>query len=332
MTDPTILVAGATGQLGAQVIRILMEKGHHVRALVRRPEDRILGLEGVTTGSLGYVVGSLEDRASLDRALEGIETVVSSANGIIPSGRTMSVKDMASGGYEAFISAAEAAGVRHWVQSSVPSYAGDSTVPELAGKRRIEARLERSPIARTIIRNPAFTDVWMVMAGALEATAKHPHATTKRPYGFMRMWQSLAGRMVTRWGILLAPGGRDHGAPFVTTRDVSQMMAGVVGKQAAMNRTIEAGGPEWLTWGEVAALMSRKAGRPVRVVPMPGWFAALGQRLVAPFSASAGNVMALIKLVATHQPRWEAPDVVAEFDLPPQQSVADYLDANWKPA
>lgn len=332
MTDPTILVAGATGQVGSQVVRALMEQGHAVRALVRKPDSRILGLDGVASGSLEHAAGSLEDRASLERALDGIETVVSSANGVIPSGKTMSVKAMAAGGYEAFISAAEAAGVRHWVQSSVPSYAGDATVPELAGKRRIESRLQRSPIAHTIVRNPAFTDVWMVMAGALEATSSHPHATTKRPYGFMRMWQAMAGRSVTKRGILLAPGGRNHGAPFITTRDVAQMMAGVVGRPSSHDRIIEAGGPEWLTWGEVAELMSAKAGRHVRAVPMPGWFARVGQVTVGPFSASAGNVLALIKLVATHQPHWEAPSIVEEFDLPRQVTVAEYLDANWTAA
>ncbi|MEM7488664.1 MAG: NmrA family NAD(P)-binding protein [Pseudomonadota bacterium] len=331
MTRPTILVAGATGQVGAQAVRILMEKGHSVRALIRKEGTTLEGLDG-TSGSIEYAVGSLEDRASLDRALDGIETVVSSANGIIPSGKTMSVAAMAAGGYENFISAAEAAGVRHWVQSSVPSYAGDATVPELAGKRVIEARLERSLIAHTIVRNPAFTDVWMVMAGALEAESRHPNATTKRPYGVMRLWQRLAGRLVTRRGILLAPGGRTHGAPFVTTRDVAEMMAGVVGKQASFNRTLEAGGPEWLTWGEVAELMSAKAGRPVRVVKLPAWFARLGQAIVAPVSPSAGNILGLIKLVASHQPLWEAPDVVKAFDLPPQTTVAEYLDANWTPA
>lgn len=331
MTQNRILVAGATGQVGAQVVRILLDKGHFVRALVRKPDQEILGLEGAG-GTLEYAVGSLEDRASLVAALEDIDTVVSSANGVIPTGKTMSVTSMAAGGYENFISAAEEAGVRHWVQSSVPTWDKESTVPELAGKRLIEERLERSSIAATIVRNPAFMDVWMVMAGAKQATAHHPHATTKRPYGFMKMWQGMVGNLVAKRGILLAPGGKTHGAPFVATIDVAHMMAGVVGKQASFNRTLEAGGPEWLTWSDVAKLLSRKAGRKIRVVTMPGWFARAGQLLVQPFSPPAANILALVNLVASHQPHWEDPSVIEEFDLPRQTTLAEYLDQNWSDA
>lgn len=330
MAQHHVLVAGATGQIGSHVIPILLNNGHKVRALVRRPDAQIHGVE---RGAIEYAVGSLEDRDSLVQALKGIDVVVSSANAIIPSGKTMSVKAISDQGYENFISAAEEAGVRQWVQSSVPSVspAFDATVPELAGKRLIEARLERSSIAHTIIRNPAFTDVWMVMTGAGAAANDHPHATTSRPYGFMKMWQGMTSNLVAKRGILLAPGGRQHGSPFIAVQDVANMMAGVVGKQAAYERTIESGGPAWVTWGELAELMSKKAGRKVRVIPMPAWFARVGQLMTRPFSASASNVLALVKLVAHYQPDWKSAPVVAEFDLPKQTSVAEYLDQHWTP-
>ena len=331
MKEHRILVAGATGHVGSQIVRLLLDKGHFVRALIRDPKQKIDGLEGAG-GTLEYAVGSLEDRASLENALDGIDTVVSSANSIIPSGKTMSVKSMATGGYETFISAAEAAGVRHWVQSSVPTWNKEHQVAELAGKRLIEERLERSPIAATIVRNPAFTDVWMVMVGAIQAEAKHPHATTKRPYGFMKMWQGLTGNFVGKLGILLAPGGKHHGSPFIASVDVAHIMSGVVGRQASYNRTLEVGGPQWVTWAEVAELLSEKAGRKVRIIKLPSWFARAGQLMVTPFSSTASNVLALMNLVSSHQPRWEASPVIEEFDLPRQTTLAEYLDQNWSDA
>ncbi|MEM8791454.1 MAG: NmrA family NAD(P)-binding protein [Pseudomonadota bacterium] len=329
MSQHHVLVAGATGQIGSHVIPILLAKGHKVRALIRRSGATI---HGIDEGAIEYAIGSLEDKPSLERALQGIDTVISSANAIIPAGKKMSVKSLSETGYENFISAAEAIGVRHWIQSSVPAVNAkfDATVPELAGKRVIEERLERSPIAHTIVRNPAFMDVWMVMTGAGQNAANdHPHATTKRPYGFMKMWLAMTGALVAKRGILLAPGGRDHGSPFIAVQDVANMMAGVVGKQSAYNRILESGGPEWLTWANVAELLSKKAGRKVRIISMPAWFANIGSKLLKPFWPSASNVLALVKLVAAHQPDWKSASVVAEFDLPRQISLAEYLDRNW---
>ncbi|MEM0948219.1 MAG: NmrA family NAD(P)-binding protein [Pseudomonadota bacterium] len=323
--SPKILVAGATGQVGSQVVKALLRKGYAVRALMRRPDAIVHGAEG----KIEYAIGSIEDIASLERALVGIETVISSANGIIPSGATMSTRAMHEKGYEGFIAAAERAGVRHWIQSSVPVHELEARVPELAGKRIIEKRLNASPIAATIFRNPAFMDVWLVMIGAVQAMGDDPHSTCARQFGFVKFWQRLTGNLVQKRGILLAPGGRDHGAPMISTRDVAEMMAATVGKQAAHNRTIEAGGPEWITWGQVADLMSKKAGRKVRAVTMPAWFAAIGQALTQPFFPAASNVLGLTRFVAAYQPRWDSAPIVEEFDLPPQLTVAEYLDRNW---
>ncbi|MFK8183332.1 MAG: SDR family oxidoreductase [Phormidesmis sp.] len=321
-----ILVVGATGHVGSQIVKALLRRGWPVRALVRKHDAVIHGAEG----NLDYAVGDLRDKESLERALQDIDIVVSTANSIIPAGKTLSVKSISEDGYENLISACEAAGVRQFVQSSVPTYKGDKTIPELAGKRVVETRLTRSPIATTIVRNPAFTDVWMVMTGAKQAMGNDPHATTRRPFGFMKLWQNLTGNLVVKHGFLLAPGGKKHGAPLITTRDVAEMMVGTVGRQDAFNRIIEAGGPEWLTWGDVAELLSQKTGRKVRTLTMPGWFAALGQVMLQPFMPSAGNVLGLVKLVASYQPHWENPPVVAEFDLPVQMTVSDYLDKNWQ--
>ncbi len=60
------LVAGASGDVGAEVVRALRERGGRVRALVRTTPLRS-DADGVET-----VAGDLGDRASLERALEGV--------------------------------------------------------------------------------------------------------------------------------------------------------------------------------------------------------------------------------------------------------------------
>ena len=135
-----------------------------------------------------------------------------------------------------------------------------------------------------------------------------------------------------RFRIFLAPGGANHGTPIIATRDVAEMMVGGALYEGTDNLLIEAGGPEWLTWGEIANIIAKKTGRKkIRVLPMPSWMIRINRTLVAPFSPAADNMFALMGFVADFQPRWEAPSVVARFNLPKQVTVADYLDANYQP-
>jgi uncharacterized protein YbjT (DUF2867 family) len=66
-----LLIVGATGGTGRQLVSQALERGHRVTALVRRP-PRAEGRPGLTT-----IVGNVLDPASLDRAVRGQEAVVS---------------------------------------------------------------------------------------------------------------------------------------------------------------------------------------------------------------------------------------------------------------
>jgi len=65
------LVTGATGFLGSHVARALAGRGENVRVLVR-PSSDLRALEGLEAERCA---GDLRDRASLDRALEGVQRV-----------------------------------------------------------------------------------------------------------------------------------------------------------------------------------------------------------------------------------------------------------------
>ncbi len=320
----TVLVVGATGHLGSQAARLLAQRGHHVRALVREPDRRIAGADDL---DIEYVVGDLTDPDSIERAVRGADAIVSTANSIIPDRNPTAVRQLNALVGDVLVDTAVRLGVDRFVQSSVPvSEWGDRHVPELAGKRQVETALERSSLDYTIVRNPAFTDVWLVMCGCLAAQHGDPHATTRRPYGFMRTWQRLTGDLVTSRGRMLAPGGASHGSPLVATRDVASALAAAVDHPAMRRRTIEFGGPEWLTWREVAELFAERVGREVRTVAMPAWFANAGRIMTRPISRSASSVLALTTFVAKHQPRWDDAAVIEELGIGPRQTVAEYLD------
>ena len=71
-----ILVVGATGSLGSNIVRRLLARGEQARVLVRAGSAyQPLEQQGATVS-----IGDLKDRASLDRACAGIDTVITTAN------------------------------------------------------------------------------------------------------------------------------------------------------------------------------------------------------------------------------------------------------------
>jgi uncharacterized protein YbjT (DUF2867 family) len=140
----TILVAGATGQQGGAVARHLREGGFAVRALTRDPDgDKARGLR---EAGVEVARGDLTDRASLDPVLEGVDGVFSMATPFeqgmdaeVRQGRTLG-------------DAAKAAGVQHYVYSSVGGADRDSKVPHFESKWQVEEHLRSLDLPLTIVR------------------------------------------------------------------------------------------------------------------------------------------------------------------------------------
>ncbi|HET6228987.1 MAG TPA: NAD(P)H-binding protein [Longimicrobiaceae bacterium] len=70
-----VLVAGACGHLGREAVRQLARRGHRVRAMSCAAE-RLPGLRGAAAET---VFADLDDSASLRRAGEGVDAVLSCA-------------------------------------------------------------------------------------------------------------------------------------------------------------------------------------------------------------------------------------------------------------
>lgn len=98
-----VLIVGARGRVGREVIRALAQTTASVRSLVRRPSPEAQRPPGVRE-----VVGDLGDRASLDAALDGVD----GAFFVTPHDEREQVLG------EQFIAAATAAGVRRIVFAS----------------------------------------------------------------------------------------------------------------------------------------------------------------------------------------------------------------------
>ena len=150
-----ILVSGATGNQGSAVARNLLERGFRVQALTRDPEKpaaRALAERGAEV-----VQGDLEDRSSLDPALEG-------AYGVF------SVQNFFEAGYEGEVrqgkmlaDAAKEADVSHFIYSSVGSAYRDTGVPHFESKWEVEEHVREISLPYTILRPTGFMQNWEMM-------------------------------------------------------------------------------------------------------------------------------------------------------------------------
>jgi uncharacterized protein YbjT (DUF2867 family) len=146
----SVLVSGATGQQGGALARELLQKGHSVRAFVRRPDSP----EAKELERLGaeLAVGDFEEPSTVEDAARGMDA-------------TFLVATPFEAGTEAEtrhgISAADAvkaAGVEHLVYSSVADADKDTGIPHFDSKREIEKHIEGLGIPYTIVAPVYFMD------------------------------------------------------------------------------------------------------------------------------------------------------------------------------
>jgi uncharacterized protein YbjT (DUF2867 family) len=135
----TILITGASGNVGRQVVQQLVDRGAAVRALVRDPS------KATFPDGVDVVQGDLLDVAALRRALAGVSTLFL-LNGVVPDEFTQALVTL---------NLARDAGVERVVYLSVIHSDKYLNVPHFAGKFGVERMLEQMGFGATILR-PAY--------------------------------------------------------------------------------------------------------------------------------------------------------------------------------
>jgi uncharacterized protein YbjT (DUF2867 family) len=146
-SNQTILVTGATGNQGGAVARHLLQRGNStVRAFVRDPSKS--AAQALKQAGAEIIVGNLNDRASVERALQdvaGVFAVQSFRDGLdteIQQGKMIA-------------DAAKAANIQHFVYSSVGSAERNTGVPHFDSKFQIEEYIRQIDLPYTVLR-PVF--------------------------------------------------------------------------------------------------------------------------------------------------------------------------------
>lgn len=222
----TILITGATGQVGGAAARALQARGTPLqargtplRALVRDPEKAAAALPGAELAA-----GDFMDGAALARALRGVDTLFfAGADGPVMTTQMMNVLDHAWD-----------AGVTHIVKLSAIGASADSPLQLMTHHHLIDDRLAAGPARWTLLQ----------------------------PHLYMQNLLRAAAEM-RRDGRLIAAMAQEA-LPLVDARDVGRAAAAILAEPAPhAGKTYRITGPRALNYAQVAAAISTLLARPV---------------------------------------------------------------------
>ena len=145
-----VLVVGATGTLGRQIVRHAIDQGHQVRCLVRSQRKAAFLKEW----GAELVGGTLRDKNTIIAALEGMDAVIDAATARATD--SASIKQVDWDGKVNLIQAAKTAGVDRFIFFSILNAERYSNVPLMEIKRCTEKFLAESGLKYTILRPCGF--------------------------------------------------------------------------------------------------------------------------------------------------------------------------------
>lgn len=220
-----VLVTGASGAIGAELIPRLAADGHRVRAFGRDPAR--ITADGVAEILRGDAVSG----AGVEEALAGVDVayfLIHSMETVAPGGDTFAERDRIAA--QGFAAAARAAGVRRLVYLGGLVPAGAAASPHLASRLEVEEALLGATREAVALRAS-------IVIGA-----------RSRSFRFLV-------RLVERVPVMALPAWREHRTQPIDTRDViAYLLAAGTSSVVGGPLSLDIAGPEVVTY---AALIER---------------------------------------------------------------------------
>jgi NADH dehydrogenase len=234
-----ILVAGATGVLGSDIVRNLLARGEKVRAMTRKT-SKPEAVDRLRKAGAELVVADLKDPASLAGACKGVDGVISTVTSVTTAQSGDSIAATDGRGTISLVDAARKAGVKKFV---FVSFDADSfpDAPLPRAKRDVERHLEKSGLDYTILHPSLFFETWL---GPM--LFADPVAGTARIYG--------TGNEKFR---------------YIAVADVAELAVQSLTRPFASKATIPFGGPDPISQREAVKLFEQAFGKKFSVTEIP---------------------------------------------------------------
>ena len=303
-----VLVVGGTGFVGAHLCRELSERGHHVTALSRDPDEAAVPLPP----AVDRVAGDATAYDSIEGAFEGQDAVVylvALSPLFKPSGGYERHYDVHLGGTENAVRAAKEHGVEKYVQMSALGADPDADTAYIRSKGEADRVVRESGLDWTIFQPSVIFGEGDEFVGFTKLLA--PPYFTPLPGGGKSEFQPIwIGDLVQMFAMAVegtvpetegaeeateeadgdgAEGGDGAGEDEEDEEDAEDAEdAGEAAEDAEdaedadphVGQVYEIGGPEVLTLAEVARLAHAAEGKPVNVYSIPMPLAGVGLKLL----------------------------------------------------
>src|ERR1041385_249917 len=247
-----IFLTGATGFVGRNMRKRLMDEGHAVRALLRGlPGQKARLVQGFhEEGDFAYVPGDVVSGVGLEQGMNGCDAVIHLV-GIIAQKGTNTFEAVHHIGTRNVVEAAKRTGVKRFIQMSALGVRADGVAGYQTSKWQGEEEVRQSGIPYCILR---------------------PSLIFGPGDGFVTQMMDMM-----KQAPLFRPVPGDGSPKFrpIFVDDVTFCFARALTEEAATNQTIDLGGADELTLNEVLAEIARCAriSKPAIHIPMPLMFA-----------------------------------------------------------
>lgn len=225
----TLLVTGATGKLGNLILDELLASGKVAPADIIATSRDTAKLAGYAAKGVQTRAADFDDAASLDAAFKGVDRIlIVSTDALDEPGKRLRQ-------HLAAVAAAKKAGAKHILYTSMPN-PETSVIPFAPDHLGTENAIKATGIAYTILRNGWYMEnLFMALPHALETG----------------QWYSSSGK-----------GRLAH----LARADAAKAAAAALLSAGDESRTFTLTGPELRSTDEIAALVSKAAGKPLDVV------------------------------------------------------------------
>lgn len=316
------LVIGATGQLGANLVRALLERGMHVRAMMR-PSSKTLVLDGL---AVERVVGDLNDPDSLVRACDGVQVVYHAA-GYYPTATIPAEHAKAQALRETrnVLQAVRTASVDRFVFASSLTTIGLSPPGTLA--------TEAYPFSTKFRHNP-----YLIAKAAMEdevlAAAQHDvPAVVIVPTAFFGPYDSkpTSGTQILMIAKRQMPAYIQGPVNVIDVRDVAEAMVRAAERGRIGERYIVG---HWnTTQKDLNALIAKVVGVAPPLIPIPFAMARLGARVgewaFRTILRKPAPIPAFFVEVLRHMQHYDCSKAIRELDYPRhsvEQAIRDAVE------